>query len=201
MVWIKKKTFVINHPLLVHPHKVYERLYHVWVVCAGILIKSQNAVVNDLERKFQSQGLPHALTRETLTGKTKPEAESEPTDRAVRLGTQEASAASKMGPGPRKRAGKKRKYETKKAKAAKSCCTDLYDIALPDSQQSPKALEFLTEQRTSRLSRLPPVLGELGVERRSRQRAEKEEERRNREEAEASMRFATEGIRRSPLVE
>ena len=191
----------MNHPLLVHFQKVYERLYHVWVVCAGILIKNQNAVVMDLERKFQSQGLPHALTRESQTGRTKPEAESEPTDRAVRPTTQGATATAKMGPGPRKKAGKKKKCETKKMKAAKSCCTDLYDIALPDSQQSPQALEFLTEQRTTRISRLPPVLGELGVERRSRQRAEKEEERRNREEAEATMRFATEGIRRPPFVE
>ena len=64
---------------------------------------------------------------------------------------------------------------------------------MAENLQPKEALAFYVDQKTERKSRLPPVIGELGVEKRRREREEKEEKRRKVEEEEAKKRFATVG--------
>ena len=55
---------------------------------AGLNIISRNAVIRQLETKFASTGLSNALSRETVTGAHRLEAQSEPTDRGKRESTE-----------------------------------------------------------------------------------------------------------------
>ena len=68
------------------------RLEEVWVDGAGLAIKSEKAIVRQLERKFSSYGIANSVARETVTGKSRPEVVTEATDRGRRASTEEASA-------------------------------------------------------------------------------------------------------------
>ena len=71
-------------------------------------------------------------------------------------------SSAPLGPLPKK-GGKQKKVP------------QLFDIALPDDELLARSLEFLHDQRSERKCHLPPLIGELGVERR-RQIKEAEEE-------------------------
>ena len=61
----------------------------------------------------------------------------DPSDRDSRESTKEATAAAKALPGPSKQAGhKKGGCETKKSKEATQLLLTIFDIGLPESEQS-----------------------------------------------------------------
>ena len=145
-------------------------------------------------------GSPHIFYPKTLflpspgpTGKHFPSVNVPASDREKRLSTSEATAAASEKKGPTRCKGIRVKGETKKSLKAKTLNMALFDIGLAEIQQPKEALAFYVDQKTERKSLLPPVIGELGVERRRRQREEKEEKKRKDEEEEAKTRFATVG--------
>ena len=87
-------------------------------------------------------------------------------DREIRPSTLEATAAASEKKGPSRCKGKRIKGETKKSLKAKALNPTLFDIGLAENQQPKEALSFYIDQKTERKSLLPPVIGELGVEKR-----------------------------------
>ena len=121
------------------------------------------------------------VSRETVTGKRHAVAEAEPTDRIKRESTEEATALASQKKGRKGQAGTKKKgRKTKKSLDAEAALPKLFDIALPDDEQLARSLEFLHDQRGERKCRLPPLIGELGVERRRRIKEAQEETSRPR---------------------
>jgi hypothetical protein len=83
--------------------------------------------------------------------------------------------------------------ETKKEKKARELLSKLFEIGLPDQMQSEDKLEFLIDQRGERKSRLPPIIGKLGVERRKEKRDAAAQSRQVKEQERAADRFQTRG--------
>ena len=106
------------------------------------------------------------VSRETVTGKRHVVAEAEPTNRTKRESTEEATALASQNNGRKGQAGTKKKGRKTKSLEAEAALPKLFDIALPDDEQLARSLEFLHDQRGERKCRLPPLIGELGVERR-----------------------------------
>ena len=120
----------------------------MWVERAGLKIKSENALIIQLERTFSSCGIANAAARESVTGKHNPEIEGEPTDRGKREGTEEATVESMKGEGPTSKKGKKKQgCNSKKRVDAERLLPLLFDVALADDQQPVAKLEFLRDQR------------------------------------------------------
>ena len=120
--------------------------------------------------------MAHDVSRETVSGKRQTTLEAEPTDRIKRESTEEATALASQKPGRKGQAGTKKKgRKTKKSLKAEAALPQLFDIALPDDEQLARCLEFLHNQRSKRKCRLPPLIGELGVERRRRIKEAEEE--------------------------
>ena len=165
----------------------------MWVDGAGLAIKSEKAIIRQLERKFSGYGIAHSVARETVTGKSRPEVEIEATDRGKRASTEEATAMAMESEGPKSQVGKNKSRKTKKSEEAERLLPLLFDIALPDDVQTKAALPFLQDQRTERKCRLPPVTRPLGVEKRRMEREAKEDERKKREEVQKEARFKTVG--------
>ena len=138
--------------------------------------------------------MSRAVGRETVTGKRKPVAEIEGTDRGKRASTEEATALAQEKAGPKSQVGRKKAgYESKKGQDAEELLPLLFDIAAPDHLQSKSALSFLQDQRTERKCRLPPITRLLPSEKRRMERGANEEERKKREEVEKEARFSTVG--------
>ena len=88
------------------------------------------------------------VSRQSVTGKHNPEEEEEPTDRGKRESTETATVEAKKGEGPKSQKGKKPSgCKTKKSENAERLLPLLFDVALPDDQQSVGKLEFLQDQR------------------------------------------------------
>ena len=147
-----------------------------------------------LERKFSCYGLSRSVGRQTVTGKRRPAAEAEETDREKRASTEEATALAAELDGPTSQKGRKQAgSKTKKSSEAERLMPLLFDIALPDEEQPKSSLPFLIDQRNERKCRLPPITRVRPVEKRRMEREAKEEERKNREKEESAARFNTVG--------
>ena len=120
------------------------------------------------------------VSRETVTGKRHAVAEAEPTNRTKRESTEEATALASQKNGRKGQAGTKKKGRKTKSLEAEAALPKLFNIALPDDEQLARSLEFLHDQRGERKCRLPPLIGELGVERRRRIKEAQEETSRPR---------------------
>ena len=114
-------------------------------------------VAERIERLFSGYGLAVDIGRQTLTGKHRPtkthlEADT-PNDRSTRnRGKTEGKVVTSKA---RKRAGPRKKGETKKSLAAKNRLPLLFDIARPDQEQDKKALPLLLDARGDRSLHIP----------------------------------------------
>ena len=170
------------------------KLEDVWVRRAGLKIKSEDAIVRQLETKFSSTGLSNATSREVVTGFHRGKDEVETTDREKRQSTEEATLEAAKKEGPKNHVGVKTKGgKTKKKAKSELLLDELYDIGRPDDEQPASKRDFLNDQRKERKSVLPPIVGTLGVERRRMEREKKEEERRVKEREASLMRFKAVG--------
>ena len=128
---------------------------------AGLKTVEEETVMKRIERKFSGHrdALAGLIGRQTFTGKRrgtgKALKQSAELGKVVTRGDSGDGSVLKKGK-VRKWAGtRKRKGETKKSSAAKDLLDELFDIALPDSEQNEEALVYLRDARGKRELRLP----------------------------------------------
>ena len=156
-------------------------------------IQKESAVIQRLIRNYSRIGISRVVGKQTFTGKRRTKQMASPTDRGKRQSTAKSTVEVSSKPKPKSFSGMKKKGDTKKSLNAKAKLPKLFDIGLADKKQPSEKLEFYQDQKSERKSRLPPVIGELGPERRRRQREEKAAKRKKIEEEAAKHRFQSVG--------
>ena len=76
---------------------------------AGLNIKSEKSLLVDIARKFASTGIANDVSREAVTGNRRGETEVDSTDRERRETTEQSTAISMQGEGPKSQVGTKKR--------------------------------------------------------------------------------------------